>query len=239
MPLPKIKLSPGRASVLSSILAGALVFVQQVPARADSISVQPAADATLIEFAPDNNMEAVTFFNAGTTAVGTRNRGLMFFDLGTLIPVGAIITSVELHLDVVAQPSSMQPFTLSFSYLPVQNTNALTLTAWPTGGTGVATGLVVLPTLPLALPVPSLAIAATYLKLTNMTATFNDLGGLAWLPRHPQPAAIARGARTIFPEPLHHAVSEDGGLFLEQLSLRRVHQRRRRRYFLGIKIVTL
>lgn len=48
MPLPKIKLSPGRASVLSSILAGALVFVQQVPARADSISVQPAADATLI-----------------------------------------------------------------------------------------------------------------------------------------------------------------------------------------------
>lgn len=143
-------------------------------------------------------MGAVTFFNAGTTAVGTRNRGLMFFDLGTLIPVGAIITSVELHLDVVAQPSSMQPFTLSFSYLPVQNTNALTLTAWPTGGTGVATGLVVLPTLPLALPVPSLAIAATYLKLTNMTATFNDLGGLAWLPRHPQPAAIARDARTIF-----------------------------------------
>lgn len=108
MPLPKIKLSPGRASVLSSILAGAFVFVQPVPARADSISIQPSADATLIEFAPDNNMGAVTFFNAGTTAIGTRNRGLMFFDLGTLIPAGAIITSVELHLDVVAQPSSGQ-----------------------------------------------------------------------------------------------------------------------------------
>lgn len=146
----------------------------------------------------------------------------MFFDLGTLIPVGAIITSVELHLDVVAQPSSMQPFTLSFSYLPVQNTNALTLTAWPTGGTGVATGLVVLPTLPLALPVPSLAIAATYLKLTNMTATFNDLGAWPGFRAIHSPRQLHEMLAQFFPESLHHAVSEDGGLFLEQLSLRPV-----------------
>lgn len=75
-------------------------------------------------------------------------------------------------------PSTTQIFTLSFYYLPIQNTNSLTLTARLTGGTGVATGLVVLPTLPPAPPTPPApppAIASTYLKLTNMTATLNDL----------------------------------------------------------------
>ncbi len=85
------------------------------------------------------------------------------------------------QLFLTNNPSSTQKFTLSFYYLPVQNTNALTLTARLTGGagiSGVATGLVSLPTLPPAPPTPPVAppaIAATYAKLTNMTATLDDL----------------------------------------------------------------
>ena len=75
-------------------------------------------------------------------------------------------------------PATTQKFTLSFSYLPVQNTNALTFIGRLTGGatvTGVATGLVVLPILAPAPPSAPPAIAATYAKLTNMTATLDDL----------------------------------------------------------------
>ena len=83
------------------------------------------------------------------------------------------------QLFLPTNPSSTQQFTLSFYYLPVQNTNALTLTARLTGGTGVATGLVVLPTLPPSPPTPPTpppVISATYAKLTNvLTGTLDDL----------------------------------------------------------------
>jgi uncharacterized protein (DUF1800 family) len=76
-------------------------------------------------------------------------------------------------------PASTQRFTLSFSYLPVQNTNPLNLIVRLTGGvSGVATGLVSLPVLPPPPPAPPPAppaIAATYAKLTNTTATLDDL----------------------------------------------------------------
>ena len=76
-------------------------------------------------------------------------------------------------------PGTTQKMTLSFYYLPVQNTNAITLTARPAAGiSGIATGTVVLPTLPPYPPTPPPAppaIAATYAKLTNATATMDDL----------------------------------------------------------------
>ena len=76
-------------------------------------------------------------------------------------------------------PASTGLFTLTFYYLPVQNTNALTLTARLTGGpSGVATQLVSLPVLPptpATPPNPPPAIAATYAKLTNAMATLDDL----------------------------------------------------------------
>ena len=75
-------------------------------ADADVIVLQPAADASLIEVVPDNNLGGHVFFNAGTTGSLNRNRGLMFFDLSTLIPAGSIITGVELAMDVVQQPDS-------------------------------------------------------------------------------------------------------------------------------------
>ncbi len=76
-------------------------------------------------------------------------------------------------------PAATQLFTLTFYYLPVQNTNALTFTSRLTGGpSGVATQTVALPILPPQPPMPPAAppsIASTYSKLTNSTATLDDL----------------------------------------------------------------
>jgi hypothetical protein len=74
--------------------------------RAETISLLPIADTTLIETAPDNNLSGATFFNAGTAGNGKRNRGLILFDVSSAIPAGSTITSAELTLDIVRQPAS-------------------------------------------------------------------------------------------------------------------------------------
>lgn len=75
-----------------------------MPALGESITLQPTADTTLFEVAPDNSLGGADFFNAGTAANSSRNRALIFFDLTGLIPSGAEITSVLLSMDVVRQP---------------------------------------------------------------------------------------------------------------------------------------
>ena len=133
------------------------------------------------------------------------------------------------QLFTTSAPSSTQLFTLSFSYLPVQNTNPLALVVRLTGGiSGVATGLVSLPLLPPAPPTPPPAppsIAAAYSRLTNVTATLDDLR--AWhVFRAIHKAATARGAGPVLPKPFHHPVSEDRGLLRQQLQRRGLHQQR-------------
>ena len=77
-------------------------------------------------------------------------------------------------------PNATQKLTLTFYYLPVQNASALELIARVTqgGNSGGTTGRVALPTLPPPPPTPPTpppAIAVTYAKLTNATATLDDL----------------------------------------------------------------
>ena len=77
-------------------------------------------------------------------------------------------------------PASTQKFTLTFYYLPVQNTNALDLIARVTSGgsSGGTTGRVSLPLLPPAPPTPPSpppAINVTYNTLTNTLASLDDL----------------------------------------------------------------
>lgn len=83
-------------------------------AFAATIHIQPAADTTLIETAPDNNMGGTEFVNAGTAgANGARNRALYKFDLSS-IPAGSKIKSAALTLEVSHEPS-MGPQSSSFA----------------------------------------------------------------------------------------------------------------------------
>ena len=77
-------------------------------------------------------------------------------------------------------PNATQKLTLTFYYLPVQNASALDLIVRVTqgGNSGGTTSRVALPTLPPPPPTPPTpppAVAAAYAKLTNMTATLDDL----------------------------------------------------------------
>lgn len=72
--------------------------------RADVVSLQPTADTTLFEVASGNNLGGADFFNAGTAGNSYRNRALLLFDLGSVLPEGAIITEVTLTMEIVRQP---------------------------------------------------------------------------------------------------------------------------------------
>lgn len=81
------------------------VVLSAEPVRGEIISLYPIADTTLIETDPGANLGGASFFNAGTTGSGNRNRALMLFSLTDAIPVGATISSVSLTLDIVREPS--------------------------------------------------------------------------------------------------------------------------------------
>src|SRR6185295_5558731 len=68
------------------------------------VTLVAAHDTTLIEIQPDHNNGGEAWFISGTTQNSTRNRGLFQWDLSDIIPVGAIILSVELTLDVTKIP---------------------------------------------------------------------------------------------------------------------------------------
>lgn len=98
-------------SRMAALLAG-LVFGLPLaaPAGAQSITLEPAADATLYEESGDEANGAGASLFAGRTAGDDRRRALLRFDLGAL-PAGATVTSVELVLSVtrtIAGPVSMQ-----------------------------------------------------------------------------------------------------------------------------------
>jgi uncharacterized protein (DUF1800 family) len=79
-------------------------------------------------------------------------------------------------------PAASEQFTLSFSYLPVQQatTNPITLTVVLSGAT--ARRDVILPTAPLMPPPAPPSVSPVYAKLTNTVATINDLR--AWQVYH-------------------------------------------------------
>ncbi len=92
--------------LLRSFCAGfGAVLLAVFPSGAESIALNPIADATLIEVAPLANNGAERWVNGGTTQNFTRNRGLFRFDLASQIPSGSIINSVSLVLEVTRQPA--------------------------------------------------------------------------------------------------------------------------------------
>ena len=84
----------------------AVVFLSVAFVKAATVVLQPVADTTLIETAPNNNMGGTGFVNAGTAgSSGGRNRGLFKFDLSS-IPRNSKITSATLHLGVIQSPDT-------------------------------------------------------------------------------------------------------------------------------------
>jgi hypothetical protein len=90
----------------TSLVIATALLLAPTKSCADIVVLQPSADTTLIAAAPDNNLGGADFFNGGTTGLSTANRGLLFYDLSSAIPPGAIVTSAELSLSIVRQPNS-------------------------------------------------------------------------------------------------------------------------------------
>lgn len=84
-------------------------------ARAETVTLFPVADATLIEARSSNSMGAGTWISSGTTQNGNSNRALIKFDVADEIPTGASIVDVKLNVWVTKQPSDGEtdsPFSL-------------------------------------------------------------------------------------------------------------------------------
>lgn len=84
-----------------AVLLSAFSF--QPSTRADTVTLRPVADTTLIETAPNNNLGGQPFANSGTTQNFTKNRALFRFDVSS-IPTGSLVESVSLVLEVTRQP---------------------------------------------------------------------------------------------------------------------------------------
>src|SRR5579872_792398 len=82
-------------------LAGVVAVCQ---ARGDSVTLQPSADTSLFETAPNNNLGGSLSLVAGSNASGFRSRALLRFDLAGNIPSNAVIQSVALTVTVVTLP---------------------------------------------------------------------------------------------------------------------------------------
>jgi len=94
--------------ISSAIICGLALSLHTRRLEADSVILKPAADTTLIETEPDNNLGGAAIVNAGTTQNFTRNRGLLRFDFTGQIPPGSQITKVDFVVEVTGQPKEEQ-----------------------------------------------------------------------------------------------------------------------------------
>jgi hypothetical protein len=88
------------------LLLGLAVWRLAQAANAATVNLTSAADTTLSENYPNNNLGAVAFANSGTTQNYTRNRALFRFDIAGAIPAGSRIQAAALTLEVTRQPSA-------------------------------------------------------------------------------------------------------------------------------------
>jgi hypothetical protein len=95
------------ASFPAAIIATVLIASAR-PIAAATVSLTPAADTSLMELTPFNNMGAVESLAAGVTGHGTVARALFRFDLASQVPANATVTDVELRLPVVRQSATVE-----------------------------------------------------------------------------------------------------------------------------------
>ncbi len=95
----KFPLSPLRRAAM-----GILIHCGLLVSNAETITLFPTADATLIELWPTNSMGAGGWISSGTTQNGNSNRALVKFDVAAAVPAGATITGAGLYLWVTRSP---------------------------------------------------------------------------------------------------------------------------------------
>jgi hypothetical protein len=97
-----------QTAVFSAKLAiGCLLIASPVNSRADSVSLQPVADAELREGNPAGNFGTnvtVVSGGLGLTSGNETRRGLFQFDLAGQVPVGSTVTSAIVTFAVVKVP---------------------------------------------------------------------------------------------------------------------------------------
>ena len=77
-----------------------MLLVLSALLHAETVTITPAADTTLFQTYPDNNLGATPTLIAGTTFNGWSNRAVMKFDIASNLPPGAVVLSVSLQLTV-------------------------------------------------------------------------------------------------------------------------------------------
>jgi hypothetical protein len=89
-------------TLLTVVLAAALIGIGSDLASAATISIMPSKDNTLYEFDPDegdfSNALGIHFF-AGDTVMSELRRGVLAFDIAGSIPSGSTIIGVSLSLN--------------------------------------------------------------------------------------------------------------------------------------------
>lgn len=98
----RFKMCPIRLTSLCLLLA----FVTS--ARSATVTLEPSADTALWELGPDNNLGG-TLLSSGTTAIPSKSRTLVKFDVAGSVPAGATITAARLRLVVVRVPGPNGP----------------------------------------------------------------------------------------------------------------------------------
>jgi hypothetical protein len=86
--------------LVSLALAASLVS----PAAGGTVTLIPAADTTIMAFAPDNNAGGRPWISAGSNRFSSPNRALLRFGIATNVPAGARITAATLSLSVTGIP---------------------------------------------------------------------------------------------------------------------------------------
>ncbi len=104
-----------------------------VSARGESIILNPVADTSIFEKAPENNLGGTQSLAAGNTAAPDPARALLRFDVQAALPAGSRITGVFLELKVVRVSGLVEPATFDLHRM---------LVGWGEGdkGTGSVTG---------------------------------------------------------------------------------------------------
>ena len=72
--------------------------------HADSLTIFPVADATMIEIRPSNSIGSASWITAGVTQNGNTNRALIKFDIAAALPAGSTVIDVGVNVWVTRQP---------------------------------------------------------------------------------------------------------------------------------------